>query len=59
MDRKRRAMWNAALAKKDRGETIPPKEHFALLRDGLFEGQNGRDALEEAKCVVRFWCHGV
>ena len=56
MDRTRRAMWERALAKKDRGEEVA--EHCKLLEPGIFEGLSKQEKLEEARCVVRYWLHG-
>ena len=45
MDEKRRAAWKAAIAKRERGEEVPPEEHCALLRDGMFGEGNRADDL--------------
>ena len=61
MDEERRAAWEAAFAKLREGLQIwemPLEEHYALLPQGLFEGMNEVEAIEEALFVVRYWLHG-
>ena len=61
MDEERRAAWEAAFAKLREGLQIweiPSEEHYALLPQGLFEGMNEVEAIEEALFVVRYWLHG-
>ena len=53
--------WAAAFAKLKTGLQVgdlPPEEHYALLRPGLFEGMDEVTAQEEAEWVVRYWLHG-
>ena len=61
MDRERCDAWAAAFAKLKTGLQVwdlPPEEHYALLRPGLFEGMDEVTAQEEAEWVVRYWLHG-
>ena len=61
MDRERCDAWAAAFGKLDTGLQVwnlPPEEHYALLRPGLFEGMDEVTAQEEADLVVRYWLHG-
>ena len=55
MDDRRRAAWKAALAKRRQGEQVPPEDHYALLREGMFAGEAKPDILEEAKLFLRYW----
>ena len=55
MDRQREAAWKSALAKMERGEEVPSEEHFALLREGLFEGMD-KVASELLKKRLRMSC---
>ena len=57
MDRQREAAWKSALAKMERGEEVPSEEHYALLREGLFEGMDKVTAQEEATYVVLYLLH--
>ena len=59
MDEKRRAAWKAAIAKRKRGEEVPPEEHDALLRDGMFGEGNRAEIQEEALLFLRYWVHGL
>ena len=59
MDSKRRAAWESAIAKRDRGVEVPPEEHYALLREGMFSGTSTADAAEEADLFLRYWLHGL
>ena len=62
MDEERRAAWDAAFAKLRKGLPVwelPIEEHRALLREGLFEGLNEVEAIEEACFVLRYWLHGL
>ncbi len=59
MDRKRRAAWESAIAKRKRGETVPEDEHYALLRDGMFDGEATPAVREEADLFLRYWCGGL
>ena len=62
MDEERRAAWDAAFAKLDEGLQVwelPTEEHYALLPQGLFEGLNEVEAIEEAGFVARYWLHGL
>ena len=55
MDRGRCDAWAAAFAKFEAGFKVwdlPPEEHNALLRPGLFEGMDDVTAQEEADLVV-------
>ena len=58
MDEKRRVAWESAIAKLDRGEEVPAKEHDALLREDMFKGPSGTDIPEEADLFLRYWLHG-
>ena len=58
MDERRRAAWEAAIGQRDRGEDVPPEEHYALLRDGMFKGSE-IDAAEEAALFLRYWCDAL
>ena len=55
----RRAAWGAAIAKNQRGEEVPPEEHYALLREDMFAGEATADVMEEADLFLRYWCHGL
>ena len=58
MDKERCDAWAAAFAKLKTGLQVwdlPPEEHYALLRPGLFEGMDEVTAQEEAEWVVRYW----
>ena len=57
MDEKRRVAWESAIAKLDRGEEVPAKEHDALLREDMFKGSSGTDIPEEADLFLRYWLH--
>ena len=59
MDEKRRAAWKAAIAKRKQGEEVPPEEHCALLRDGMFGEGNRAEIQEEALLFLRYWVHGL
>ena len=59
MDEQRRAAWESAIAKSKGGEEVPPEEHYALLREGLFKGMNKVAAQDEARYVVRYWLAGL
>ena len=56
MDRKRRAAWESAIAKRERGEDVPEDEHYALLREGMFDGEATPDVQGEADLFLRYWC---
>ena len=61
MDKARRTAWDAAFAKLREGLQVwdlPTEEHYALVPQGLFEGLNEVEAIEEACSVVRYWLHG-
>ena len=57
MDKKRRAAWEAAIAKLDRGEQVPAEEHYALLRKDMFKGVSKVEANDEAALFLRYWLH--
>lgn len=59
MDENRRAAWEAAIAKRERGEDVPPDERNALLRDGMFNGEATPVVMEEAALFLRYWLHGL
>lgn len=56
---KRRAAWESAIAKRKRGEDVPEDEHYALLREGMFNGEATPTVLEEADLFLRYWCGGM
>ncbi len=58
MNEERRARWMRVIRKSRRGEPVPPREHNALLRKGLFKGLDRADAEEEARYVVRYLLSG-
>lgn len=58
MNEERRARWIGAIRKSRGGEPVSPREHHALLREGLFEGLSKLDAEEEARYVVRYLLSG-
>ena len=55
VDEARRAAWKAAIAKQRGGEDVPPEDHYALLRSGMFAGEATPDILEEAALFLRYW----
>ena len=58
MNEERRARWIRAIRKSRRGEPVSPREHNALLCEGLFTGLGRADAEEEARYVVRYLLSG-
>lgn len=54
MNEERRAQWMRVIRKARRGEPVPPQEHLALIREGLFRGLDEAAAEEEARYVVRY-----
>ena len=58
MDEKRRAAWEAAVAKLDRGDEVPPEDHYALLREGMFKGFAHVDCADEADLFLKYWFRG-
>ena len=58
MNEERRAQWMRVIRKARRGEPVPPQEHDALLREGLFHGLDEVAAEEEARYVVRYLLAG-
>ena len=58
MNEERRSRWTRAIRKSRRGEPVSPKEHHALLREGLFKALGRADAEEEARYVVRYLLSG-
>ena len=59
MDEEHRAAWKAAIAKRNRGEEVSLDEHYALLREGMFEGELTPAVMEEAVLFLRYWLHGL
>ena len=59
MDRKRRTAWESAIAKRERGEDVPEDEHYALLREGMFDGEATPAVRDEADLFLRYWCGGM
>ena len=58
MNEERRAQWIRAIRKSRRGKPVAPREHNALLCEGLFRGLDRADAEEEARYVVRYLLSG-
>lgn len=58
MNEERRARWTRAIRRSRRGQPVSPKEHHALLCEGLFKGPGRADAEEEARYVVRYLLSG-
>ena len=58
MNEERRALWMRVIRKARRGEPVPPQEHRALIREGLFRGLDDAAAEEEARYVVRYLLSG-
>ena len=54
MTEQRRIAWKGAIRKSRRGEPVSPKEHYALLCEGLFRGL-GKVDVEEG-LYDRGWC---
>ena len=60
MNEKRKAMWEKAIAKLDRGEEVPAEDHHALLREGVLKGVEEDEAREEeADLFLRYFYHGL
>lgn len=59
MDERREAAWKAGIAKRKRGEDVPLEEHYALLREGMFNEGNKVDVKEEAFLFLEYWLHGL
>ena len=57
MDEHRRKAWEEAIAKLDRGETVPEEDHSALLRENMFKGDDKVAIYEEANLFLRYWYH--
>ena len=55
MDEKRRAAWESAIVKHNRGEDVPEEEHYALLQENMFQGDATPDVLEEAALFLHYW----
>ena len=58
MNEERRALWARVIRKARRGEPVPPQEHDALLREGLFRRLDKAAAAEEARYVARYLLSG-
>ena len=58
MDEKCRAAWKAAISSLDQGKDVPPEDHYALLREGMFKGHYS-DVAEEADLFLKYWLHGL
>ena len=54
MDEHRRKAWEEGIAKKDRGEKVRDEEFLALLRPGMFEGDDKVAIYEEANLFLRY-----
>ena len=49
----------AEYAKLDPKDDISSEEHYALLREGMFEGKNKADIQEEAFLFLEYWLYGL
>ena len=59
MDKERRAAWETAIDRKDRGEEVPPEDHYALLRKEMFNEGSKDDTNKDAYYFLRYWLHGI